>query len=127
MANPKWRRADRVRQPPRAGPFSRELYEPGACNDWAVACVSQARPALMPVSLEREKAMQSICSLAATVLAIASPGGCATSNEAALSRADATDTQVAVAWNRPGQAESAFKFYMPKPVSPPRIRRPKWP
>jgi hypothetical protein len=79
----------------------------------------------MPVSLEREKIMQSICSLAALVLAVANPGGCA--NEAVLSKAEATDAKVVVAWNGPGKAQSAFKYYMPRPVSPPRIPRPKWP
>ena len=41
----------------------------------------------MPVSLEREKIMQSICSLAAVVLAVAKSWGFATSNEAGISEA----------------------------------------
>ena len=74
----------------------------------------------MPVSLERENIMQSICSLAAVVLAVASPGGCATSNDTGISK-------VVAAWSGPGRAQTAFKYYMPRPVSPPRIPRPKWP
>jgi hypothetical protein len=79
----------------------------------------------MPVSLEREKTMQSICSLAAVILAVASPGGCATSHEASIS--EATDVKVVAAWSGPGRPQSAFQFYMPRPVSPPHIPRPKWP
>ena len=79
----------------------------------------------MPVSLEREKIMQSICSLAAVVLAVASPGGCAASNDAGIS--EEADVKVVAAWSGPGQTQTAFKYYMPRPVSPPRIPRPKWP
>lgn len=71
--------------------------------------------------------MQSICSLAALVLAVASPGGCATANGAGISKTDQADTQVVAAWSGPGQAQTAFKYYMPRPVSPPRIPRPKRP
>jgi hypothetical protein len=78
----------------------------------------------MPVSLEREKIMQSICSLAAMVLAVASPEGCA-SNKAGIS--EAADVKVVAARNGAAQAQTAFKYHMPRPVSPPRIPRPKWP
>lgn len=71
--------------------------------------------------------MQSICSLAALVLAVASSEGCAEANGAGISETVGAHTQVVAAWNGPGQPQTAFKYYMPRPVSPPRIPRPKWP
>ena len=71
--------------------------------------------------------MQSICSLAALVLAVAGPGECGTANGAGISKTAGAHTQAVAASSGPSRTQTAFKYYMPRPVSPPRIPRPRWP
>jgi hypothetical protein len=78
----------------------------------------------MPVSFEQEKAMQSICSITAVILALAGPGECKTSGDGVAAANGATNVRYLA--GLPAQRPD-FAFAMPRPVSPPRIPRPKWP
>jgi len=81
------------------------------CNEWLSAFVS---------GRERETAMQAICSIAATILALTGPGECKTSADGTLTATGSTSMQYAV--NGLPRLPS-----LPKLPSVPHVPKPKWP